>query len=107
MRIMARNPGMMDGILKCPECDGPLVEVGSEYRCLQKTPAEELVAVGLIPSRNVDGKLTYDLVAVDQQKLQASQAYTNGMEIDNTCLEKLGLDLQKIRDYQLKYHRVP
>lgn len=104
---MARDPGVMDGILRCSECDGPLIEVGTEFKCLQKTPAEELVAVGLIPSRTADGKLTYDFAAADQQKLQASQAYTHSTEIDNTYLEKLGLDLQKIREYQLKYHRVP
>jgi len=104
---MAREPGVMDGILRCSECEGPLVEVGGEYRCPQKTEAEELVAVGLIPSRTADGKLTYDLAAVDQQKLQASQAYTHSTEIDNVYLEKLGMDLQKIRNYQLKYHRVP
>ncbi len=106
MRIMARDSGVMDGILRCPECDGPLARVGSEYRCLLKIQPEELVAVGFIPSQDAGGKITFDHAAQDQQRYQASQAYTNSMEIDNAYLEKLGLDLQKIREYQLKYHLV-
>jgi hypothetical protein len=104
---MAREPAVQDGILQCAECGGPMVRVGSEMRCLQKVEPEELVAVGLVPAMDSDGKMTFDLYAKDQQKIQTSQAYSNGVEIDNAFLEKLGLNLDKIRQYQLKHGRVP
>lgn len=107
MRIMARDPAIQDGILRCAECGGPMVKVGSEIRCLQKVEPEELVAVGFIPSPDPDGKLSFDLYAKDQQRIQTSQAYSSSVEIDNAYLEKLGLNLDKIRQYQLKHSRVP
>jgi len=107
MRIMAREPAVQDGILQCAECGGPMVRVGKEMRCLQKVEPEELVAVGFVPAISSDGKMTFDLYAKDQQKIQTSQAYSNSVEIDNAFLEKLGLNLDTIRQYQLKHGRVP
>ncbi len=107
MRIMTRDSAVQDGIVQCAECGGPMVKVGVEMRCLTKVEPEELVAVGLIPSMNADGKLTFDLTAKDQQRIQTSQAYSSSMEIDNAYLEKIGLNLDKIRQYQLKHGRLP
>jgi hypothetical protein len=106
MRIMAREPAILDGIVQCPECGGPMVRVGQEMRCVQKVEPEELVAVGFVPATDANGKLTFDY-AKDQQRIQTSQAYSNSVEIDNAFLEKLGLNLEKIRQFQLKHGRVP
>ena len=107
MRIVARNQGIMDGILRCADCDMSMVQVGAKYLCLQKVEPEELVAVGLIPSRDSNGKLAFESTAKDRQWLQASQAYTNTVEVDGSYLEKLGLNLEKIRRYELKHGLVP
>jgi hypothetical protein len=107
MRIMARDAAVQDGILQCVECGGPMVRVGTEMRCLQKVEPEELVAVGFIPAIDSSGKMTFDLYAKDQQRIQTSQAYSGSVEIDNAFLEKLGLNLDKIREFQLKHARVP
>src|SRR5688572_11485786 len=107
MRIMARKEGVMDGIHLCAECDGPMAKIASEMRCISKAEPEELVAAGLIPSKDVTGKISFNLAAKDQQSIQATQALSKGVEIDNAYLEKLGLNLDKIRHYQLKYNLVP
>jgi hypothetical protein len=107
MRIMARDPGVMDGIYRCADCGGPMVKIDHEFRCIEKAEPEELVAAGLIPSRDSSGKLVFDLAAKDQQSIQATQALSKSVEIDNAYLEKLDLDLEKIRQYQLKLNRVP
>ena len=104
---MARNPGILNGIYQCAECGGPMIKVGSAFRCRQKVDAEELVAVGLIPGKDPKGNLIFDLSAKDQQAIQATQAYSNSVEIDNGYLEKLGLDLEKIRQYQIRHNLVP
>ncbi|HSP06435.1 MAG TPA: hypothetical protein VLR94_04620 [Acidobacteriota bacterium] len=104
---MARNPGVQDGIMRCSECGGPMVKLGHEYRCIDKLEPEELVAVGFIPSKDAAGKLSYENTALDQQRIQASQAYTNSVEIDDAYLQSLGLDAAKIRQYQLKHDLVP
>ena len=97
----------MNGIYTCVECNCPMVKIGSELRCLVKAEPEELVAAGLIPTKDSTGKLLFDIVAKDQQLIQATQALSNSMEIDNSYLEKLGLNLDKIREFQLKYNLVP
>lgn len=107
MKIVARNPGVLDGIMQCTECGGPMIKVGKEYRCLEKVEPEELVAVGLIPSKAPDGKIAFDLAALDQQKVQISQALTHTMDIDDSYIQSLGLNLDKIRQHQLKYGLVP
>lgn len=107
MRIMARSKGVLDGIMQCAECGGPMIKAGVEYRCLQKMPPEELVALGLIPVRNPEGKLVFNFTAKDQQRIQISQALTHAVEIDNAFLESLGLDLNKIKDYQLQHDVMP
>jgi hypothetical protein len=104
---MARIPGVLDGIARCTDCDGTMVKVGTEYRCMCKMEPEELVAVGFIPSKNSEGKIVFDTTAVDQQEIQATQADTRSVEIDNTHLQSLGLDLYKIRQYQIKHSLVP
>jgi hypothetical protein len=106
MRIMARKAGVLDGIYKCVECNGPMIKIGTELRCLEKAEPEELVAAGLIPSKDASGKLGFDIIAKDQQAIQATQALSKSVEIDNAYLEKLGLNLEKIRQYQLKYDLV-
>jgi hypothetical protein len=107
MRIMARQAGVMDGLYNCTECGEPMVKVGTEFRCTKKVEPEELVAVGFIPGKDAKGSFTFVSSARDQQKLQASQASSNSVEIDNAFLEKLGLDLDKIRQYQIKHNIVP
>ena len=107
MRIMARQAGILDGIYRCAECNGPMVKIVSQLRCIEKAEPEELVAAGLIPSKDATGKLTFDLAAEDQQSIQATQALSKSMEIDNTYLEKMGLNLDKIHEYQLKHNLVP
>jgi hypothetical protein len=104
---MARDAGVLNGIYTCQECNGPMVRIGSELRCLLKAEPEELVAAGLIPTKDSTGKLSFDTVARDQQSIQATQALSKGMEIDNAYLEKMGLNLDKIREFQLKYNLVP
>ncbi len=104
---MAREAGVLDGIYRCVECNSPMIKIASELRCLEKAEPEELVASGLIPSRDTMGKVSFDIVAKDQQSIQATQALSKGIEIDNAYLEKLGLNLDKIREYQLKYNLVP
>jgi hypothetical protein len=84
-----------------------MVKIGSELRCLQEAEPEELVAAGLIPSKDSTGKLLFDIVAKDQQSMQATQALSKSMEIDNAYLEKMGLNVDKIREFQLKYNLVP
>ena len=107
MRIMARDSGVLNGIYTCPNCNCPMVKVGSELRCLQEAEPEELVATGLIPTKDSNGKLSFDIVARDQQTIQATQASSKSMEIDNAYLEKMGLNVDKIREFQLKYNLVP
>lgn len=107
MRIMARNPGVQDGIMRCSECGGPMVKLGREYRCMDKLEPEELVALGFIPSRDASGKLLFELAARDQQQVQASQAYTHSVEIDDAYFQALGLDAAKVRQYQQKHDLVP
>lgn len=104
---MARNAGVQDGIMRCSECGGPMVKLGREYRCMDKLEPEELVALGFIPSKDASGKLSYELAALDQQRVQASQAYTHSVEIDDVYLQSLGLDSAKIRQYQQKHDLVP
>jgi hypothetical protein len=86
-----------------------MVKIGSEYKCPEKVEPEELVAVGFIPIKDEAGnqKFTFDLTTKDQQQIQASQAYSKTVEIDDVFLQSLGLDLQKIRDYQSKHRLVP
>lgn len=109
MRIMARIPGVLNGIVRCAQCNGPMVKVGAEYKCPEKVDPEELVAVGFIPVKDASGNktFTFDLIAKDQQQIQASQAYSKAVEIDDVYLQSLGLDLEKIRQYQLKHGLVP
>lgn len=107
MRIMARQPGVMDGINLCAGCNCPMVQVAGELRCIAEAEPEELVAAGLIPTRDASGKLIFDLVAKDQQSIQATQALSKSVEIDNAYLEKLGLDTEKIRQYQVKHNLLP
>jgi hypothetical protein len=107
MRIMMRNPGVLDGIITCADCGGPMIKVGIDYRCMQKTEPEELAAVGLIPSKDPAGKVYFDLSAKDQQSIQATQALSGSVEIDNAYLEKMGLNLQKVREYQIKHKVLP
>jgi hypothetical protein len=104
---MAREPGVLDGINICVECNCPMVQIAGKLRCIAEAEPEELVAAGLIPTRDASGKLTFDLTAKDQQSIQATQALSKSVEIDNAFLEKLGLSLDKIREYQVKYNLVP
>ena len=104
---MARKQGIIDGINICAECNCPMVQVAGKMRCIAEAEPEELVATGLIPTKGADGKLTFDLVTKDQQSIQATQALSKSVEIDNVYLEKLGLNLEKIRAYQVKYNMVP
>ena len=104
---MARQQGVIDGINICVECNCPMVKVAGEMRCIAEAEPEELVAAGLIPTRDVSGKLSFDLVTKDQQSIQATQALSKSVEIDNVYLEKLGLNLEKIREYQVKHNLVP
>lgn len=107
MRIYARKAGVLDGIAQCADCGGLMVKVGIEYRCMDKVPPEELVATGFIPSKGADGKLHFDSTAKDQQSLQISQALSGSEELDDAYLKSLGLDLDKIRQYQIKHALVP
>lgn len=107
MKLVARDGGVLDGIMRCPECGGPMVKVGREYRCLEKAEPEELVAVGLIPSKDSEGKINFDLVAPDQQRIQISQASSHTVQVDDTYLQSLGLNLEKIQQYQAKHGFVP
>jgi hypothetical protein len=109
MKIMARAPGVLDGIMRCVECGLPLVKVGRKYRCPEKIEPEELVALGFIPTKDASGKtiFTFEEITKDQQWIQTSQAYSNSVEIDNAYLQSLGLDLEKIRQYQIKHGLVP
>lgn len=109
MRIMARIPGVLNGIMRCVQCNYPMVKIGMEYRCPEKAEPEELVAVGFIPVKDESGnkKFTFDLTTKDQQQIQASQAYSKAVEIDDVYLQSVGLDLQKIREYQLKHGLMP
>lgn len=107
MRIMARQGGILDRIYQCAECGEPMIKVGTVFKCMQKVEPEELVAVGFIPRRDSKGNLTFDLSAKDQLAIEATQAYNNSVEIDNAYLEKLGLNLDKIREYQLQHNLVP
>lgn len=109
MRILARVPGVLNGIVRCAQCKGPMVKVGTEYKCPEKVDPEELVAVGFIPVKDASGNktFTFDLIAKDQQQIQASQAYSKTVEIDDVYLQSLGLDLQKIRQFQLKHGLMP
>ncbi len=107
MRIMARISGVLDGIAQCTDCSGTMVKAGIEYRCKCKMEPEELVAVGFIPSKNSEGKIVFDSTALDQQEIQATQADARSVEIDNAHLQALGLDLYKIRQYQIKHALVP
>ncbi|PWT94097.1 MAG: hypothetical protein C5B54_00580 [Acidobacteria bacterium] len=107
MRIAARKPGVIDGIVRCADCNGPMVKLGREYRCIQKVEPEEMVAFGFIPTKDASGKLNYDLTSKDQQSIQISQALSGSEEIDDAYLKNLGLDLDKIRQYQVKYGLVP
>jgi hypothetical protein len=104
---MARQSGILDGIHLCADCNCPMVQIAGKLRCTAEAEPEELVAAGLIPTRDASGKLTFDLVTKDQQSIQATQALSKSVEIDNAFLEKLGLNLDKIREYQLKYNLVP
>jgi hypothetical protein len=107
MRIRARQQGIIDGINLCAECNCPMVQIAGELRCIAEAEPEELVATGLIPTRDASGKLNFDLVAKDQQSIQATQALSKSVEIDNAYLEKLGLNLEKIREYQVKHNLMP
>jgi hypothetical protein len=107
MRILARQSGVLDGLYLCPKCGESMVKIAHEFRCTCSAEPEELVAAGLIPSKDSSGKLIFDLVAKDQQWIQATQALSKGVEIDNAYLEKLGLSLEKIKQYQIKYSLVP
>jgi len=107
MRIMARNPGVLDGIMKCTQCGGPMIKIGEDYRCMEKVEPEELVAVGFIPTKDAAGKLNFESTAADQQKVQCTQAWSRSEEIDTAALQSLGLNPDKIREYQLKHHLVP
>jgi hypothetical protein len=84
-----------------------MIQIAGKLRCIAEAEPEELVASGLIPIRDTSGKLTFDLTTKDQQSIQATQALSKSVEIDNALLEKLGLNLDKIREYQLKYNLVP
>ena len=107
MRIMMRESGVLDGIYVCPKCGGTMVKIVHEFRCTCDTEPEALIAAGFIPTKNAEGKLSFDLTAKDQQSVQITQALSKSVEIDNAYLEKLGLNLEKIREYQLKYDLVP
>jgi hypothetical protein len=107
MRIMARQSGVLDGIYVCPKCGGTMVKIVDRFRCTCDSEPEELVAAGFIPSKNADGKLSFDLTAKDQQSIQITQALSHSEEIDNIYLENLGLNLEKIQQYQLKHGLVP
>jgi hypothetical protein len=107
MRIMARTPGVLDGIMTCAECGGPMVKAGHEYRCMSKMEPEELVALGFLPSKNGEGKVEFKTTALDQQSIQISQASSRSVELDNAYLQSVGLDLYKIRQYQVKHSLVP
>ena len=107
MRIMARQSGVLDGIYHCPKCEGRMVRIVSDFRCTCNAEPEELVAAGFIPSKDGSGKLVFDLVTKDQQSIQATQALSQSAEIDNAYLENLGLNLDKIREYQVKHGLVP
>jgi hypothetical protein len=104
---MARNPGVLDGIMKCSECGGPMVKIGHDYRCIDKVEPEERVAVGFVPTKDSAGKLHFESTAQDQQKIQATQAWSGSEEIDSAYLQNLGLDLEKIRQFQLKHNLLP
>jgi len=101
---MARNPGVLDGIMKCTECGGPMVKIGNNYRCMDKVEPEEMVAVGFVPTKDSSGKLHFESTTADQQKIQATQALSGSEEIDNGYLQNLGLNLDKIRQFQLKHN---
>jgi recombinational DNA repair protein (RecF pathway) len=107
MRIYARKAGVLDGITKCADCGGPMVKVGIDYRCMDKVEAEELVATGFIPSKGADGKLHFESTAKDQQSLQITQALSGSEELDDAYLQSLGLNLDKIRQFQIKHGLVP
>jgi len=107
MRIMARASGVLDGIMRCAECENPMIKAGNEYRCVNKMEPEELVAIGFIPSKNGEGKIVFNTTALDQQSIQISQASSRSVELDNAYLQSLGLDLYKIRQFQIKHSLVP
>jgi hypothetical protein len=107
MRIIARSDGVQDGIMRCAECGGPLIKAGDEYRCLQKMPPEELVALGILPSKNSEGKIDFNFTTKDQQRIQISQALSNTVEVDEAFLVSMGLDLQKIKEFQIKHGVLP
>jgi len=106
MRIHARTPGALDGVMTCTDCGGSMFKVVTEYRCIEKVEPEELVAAGFIPYKDAGGKFQFE-TAKDQQSLQISQALSRSVEVDNGYLQGLGLDLEKIRAYQLKHKLVP
>ena len=84
-----------------------MVKVVSDFRCIAETEPEELVAAGLIPSKDASGKIAFDLTAKDQQQIQITQALSKRVELDDIYLEKLGLNVEKVRHYQLKHGLVP
>jgi hypothetical protein len=103
---MARNSGVQDGIMRCSECGGPMVKLGREFRCMDKLEPEELVALGFIPSKDASGKVVFSTTAKDQQSIQISQALSGSVEVDDAFLNSLGLNVDKIRQYQLKHNVV-
>jgi hypothetical protein len=106
MRIMERKPGILDGVMVCSDCNCPMVKIGHQYRCINKAEPEELVASGFIPIKDASGKLMYQ-PAKDQQELQTTQALSHSVEIDNAYLEQLGLNVEKIREHQIKLDLLP
>lgn len=84
-----------------------MIKAGNEYRCVNKMEPEELVAIGFIPSKNGEGKIVFNTTALDQQSIQISQASSRSVELDNAYLQSLGLDLYKIRQFQIKHSLVP
>lgn len=84
-----------------------MVKAGHEFRCMSKIEPEELVALGFIPSKNGEGKVEFKTTALDQQSIQISQALSRSVELDNAFLQSVGLDLYKIRQYQVKHSLVP
>lgn len=84
-----------------------MVKAGHEFRCMSKMEPEELVALGFIPSKNGEGNVEFKTTALDQQSIQISQASSRSVELDNAFLQSVGLDLYKIRQYQVKHSLVP
>ena len=49
------EPGMVDGTLRCSECNGPMVTIGDQYACFGSLLPEELFAASISPEIDEKG----------------------------------------------------